>query len=71
MCCQPSQSRADLIRALESLPAPYREIVLLRDLQEMSIAEIAAALDITREAAKSRLHRARAMVKEYLMHENA
>jgi RNA polymerase sigma-70 factor (ECF subfamily) len=59
--------RIDLVRALESLPAAYREIVLLRDLQEMTIGEIAGCLGITREAAKSRLHRARAMIKEYLL----
>ncbi|CAN5182765.1 sigma-70 family RNA polymerase sigma factor [soil metagenome] len=59
--------RIDLIRALESLSSSHREIILLRDLQEMTIGEIAAALGITREAAKSRLHRARAMVKEYLL----
>lgn len=58
--------RVDLVHALESLPAPQREIILLRDAQEMTIAEIAAHLGITREAAKSRLHRARAMVREYL-----
>lgn len=59
--------RVDLVRALESLPAAHREIVLLRDLQEMTIRDIAAHLSITPEAAKSRLHRARAMVREYLL----
>jgi DNA-directed RNA polymerase specialized sigma24 family protein len=59
--------RIDLIRALGSLPAQYREVILLRDLQEKTINEIAAHLGITREAAKSRLHRARALVREYLL----
>lgn len=58
--------RIDLVRALESLPTPYREIILLRDLQEMTINEISRCLGITREAAKSRLHRARATIREYL-----
>jgi RNA polymerase sigma factor (sigma-70 family) len=58
--------RLDLARALESLPAAHREIILMRDLQEMRIGEIAAALGITQEAAKSRLHRARTMMREYL-----
>lgn len=61
--------RIDLVRALESLSATHREIILLRDLQDMTIGEIAGQLGITREAAKSRLHRARAMVKEYLLPE--
>lgn len=59
--------RLDLVRALESLPMQYREIVLMRDVQELTINEIAAKLAITREAAKSRLHRARSLVREYLL----
>lgn len=58
--------RMDLVQALESLSAPHREIILLRDLQEMTISEIAHHLDITREACKSRLHRARTLLREYL-----
>jgi RNA polymerase sigma factor (sigma-70 family) len=58
--------RLDLVRALESLPEMYREMILLRDMEQMTISEVAAALSITREAVKSRLHRARALVREYL-----
>lgn len=58
--------RLDLVRALESLPATYREVILLRDMEQMTITEIAQALQITREAAKSRIHRARSLVREYL-----
>lgn len=58
--------RLDLVRALESLPAMYREILLLRDMEQLTIGETAERLDITREAAKSRLHRARVLVREYL-----
>ncbi len=58
--------RIDLVRALESLSASHREIILLRDLEEMTIGEIADQLNLTREAAKSRLHRARILVREYL-----
>jgi DNA-directed RNA polymerase specialized sigma24 family protein len=61
--------RIDLVRALESLSPTHREIILLRDVQDMTIGEIADHLGITREATKSRLHRARAMVKEYLLPE--
>jgi RNA polymerase sigma factor (sigma-70 family) len=61
--------RLDLVRAIESLPPAQREVILLRDLQEMSIGEIANALQITREAAKSRLHRARVMLREFLSEE--
>jgi RNA polymerase sigma factor (sigma-70 family) len=59
--------RADLVNALESLPVDYRQVILLRDFAEMSIAEIAAELALTVPAAKSRLHRARQMAREYLI----
>ena len=59
--------RIDLSRALESLPPQHREIILLRDFEELTISEIASRLDLTREATKSRLHRARLLVREYLM----
>jgi RNA polymerase sigma-70 factor (ECF subfamily) len=63
--------RIDLVRALESLPVQFREVIVLRDLQEMTINEIAQQVGITREAAKSRLHRARALVREYLLPKEA
>ena len=59
--------RLDLVRALESLPPHYREIILLRDFQEHSIREIAAGLGLSIAAAKSRLHRARQLIREYLL----
>lgn len=63
--------RIDLVRAIESLPAGHREIVLLRDFEELTIGEIATRLGLTREAAKSRLHRARRLLREYLVEGNA
>jgi len=59
--------RQEVIRALESLPADYLQVVLLRDFAEMSIGEIAAQLGQSSAAIKSRLHRARAMAREYLI----
>ena len=58
--------RIDLVRALESLPDLYREVVLLRDMEQLTIGEAADRLRITREACKSRLHRGRALLREYL-----
>ena len=58
--------RHDLARALESLPEIYREVILLRDMEQLTIGEAAARLAITPEAVKSRLHRARALMREYL-----
>lgn len=58
--------RVDLARAIEALPEHYRRIVLLRDVQELTIDEIAAAVSASRETVKARLHRARAMIRDYL-----
>ncbi len=58
--------RIDLVRALESLPDIYRQMILLRDMEQLTIGEVAARLGITPEATKSRLLRARALVREYL-----
>ena len=58
--------RIDLARAAQSLPPHYREVLLRRDVDEMTIDEIAAALGTTRETVKARLYRGRRMVREYL-----
>jgi RNA polymerase sigma-70 factor (ECF subfamily) len=49
-----------LERALGELPAEQREILLLRELEDMSYAEIATTLGINEGTVKSRLARARA-----------
>lgn len=59
--------KTELIAALESLPPHYLEIILLRDFEELSIAEIAARLNENIPAIKSRLHRARTLMREYLL----
>lgn len=58
--------RIDLARAIQSLPEHYREVILLRDVEEMTIDEIATVLGLSREAVKARLHRARLLIREYL-----
>lgn len=58
--------RIDLVRGLESLPEMYREVILLRDIEQLTITETSERLRITREACKSRIHRARALLREYL-----
>lgn len=59
--------RLDLVRALESLPSHYREVILLRDLEDLTIGEMALRLGLTSAAVKSRLHRARQLMREYLL----
>jgi RNA polymerase sigma factor (sigma-70 family) len=63
--------RIDLTNALESLPAHYLEVVLLRDFEELTIAEIAERLGEQPGAIKSRLHRARELVREYMLGSDA
>jgi RNA polymerase sigma factor (sigma-70 family) len=62
--------RMELVFALESLPAHYLEIIVLRDFQELTMAEIGQRLDVTLATAKARLRRARALVREYLVGES-
>ena len=59
VCRADNDLRIDLASALESLPAHYLEVVLLRDFEELTIAEIAERLEENPAAIKSRLHRAR------------
>ena len=68
LACRTDESlRIDLIAALESLPAHYLEVILLRDFAELTISEMAVKLDMQVPGVKSRLHRARELVREYLV----
>lgn len=57
----------DLAVVLESLPAHYREILLLRDVEGLSLAELGERLALSEQATKARLHRARAMARRRLL----
>ena len=56
----------DVARALARLPDHYREAILMRDLEGLSIAEISERLALHPEAAKARIHRARSLARQYL-----
>jgi RNA polymerase sigma factor (sigma-70 family) len=56
----------DLVAAIARLPPVYSEILILRDVNEWTAPEAAAYLGITVEAAKTRLHRARNLMRERL-----
>ncbi len=56
--------------AIASLPEDFRLIVTMRDLGGMSYAEIAETLSLELGTVKSRLFRARAAVKEFLIRRN-
>jgi RNA polymerase sigma-70 factor (ECF subfamily) len=52
--------------AIDSLPDLYRDVLLLRDIEELSTEEAAHALGISVAASKTRLHRARLALRERL-----
>ena len=58
--------RADLAAGIAALPHEYRNALVLRDVRGLSSVEAAAALGISSAALKSRLHRARAAMREQL-----
>jgi RNA polymerase sigma-70 factor (ECF subfamily) len=58
--------KIDLELVLGRLDPPHREILLLREMQQMSYEEIAASLGVPRGTVESRLHRARAELKRQL-----
>ena len=53
-------------RAVEQLPEIYRQVFLLRDVEELTINETAEALNISIPSVKVRLHRARMMLQKQL-----
>ncbi len=61
-----AQSRELLEQAIESLPENYRSVVVMREVEEMSVAETAASLGVTEAVVKTRLHRAHAMLRKEL-----
>jgi RNA polymerase sigma-70 factor, ECF subfamily len=62
-----SEVRALLEEAVLSLPENYRIVVMLRDVEEMTTAETAAALELTEDNVKVRLHRGHGMVRNWLL----
>ena len=58
--------RIDLMAAIARLPQHYREVLILRDIGGFSSEEAAVSLAIPLGAAKSRLHRARQLVRSQL-----
>lgn len=54
--------------AIDTLPPEFRQVFILRDVEELSNAEVADVLDLSVAAVKSRLHRARLKVRNRLAH---
>ncbi len=58
--------RAEVRAAIDRLPASYRNVLLLRDIEGLSIKEVAEMLEVSENNAKVRLHRARNALKKEL-----
>lgn len=56
-----------VLRAIDELPEPQREALVLRDVEGLSAAEVAHVTQSSLEAVKSRLHRARRSVQRRSM----
>ena len=61
-----SLQAARLQEALGSVPEPFREVVVLRDLQELSYEEVAQVTGLPQGSVKSRINRERAYLRSYL-----
>ena len=59
--------REAVAQAMAELTPEYREILLLRYMQELDYGEIAAALSVPTGTVKSRINRAKAQLKEILL----
>ena len=61
-----SQMRALLQRAIDSLPAIYRSVFILRAVEELSVDETAFCLQVSDAVVKTRYLRARSMLRDAL-----
>lgn len=61
-----AELRKGVRSAIDTLPPIYRDVLLLRDIEELSTAEVAAGLGLSEAAVKTRLHRARLALRERL-----
>jgi RNA polymerase sigma-70 factor, ECF subfamily len=62
----PSRISQSLDAAIQNLPEKYRTAFMLRDIQEMPYEEVAKVLNVPLGTVKSRVNRARMMLKEVL-----
>ena len=59
-----TELRAVLEQAVDTLPEGFRAVFVLRDIEGMSIEETAEQLGLKPETVKTRLHRARKLMRE-------
>lgn len=64
-----AQTRRLLERSIDALPSAFRTVFLLRAVEEMTVEETAAALDIPPATVRTRYFRARSLLREALARE--
>jgi RNA polymerase sigma-70 factor (ECF subfamily) len=52
--------------AISKLEVPYRQVLVMRDVEGLTGEEVCSALGLSEAAMKSRLHRARSFVRDQL-----
>jgi RNA polymerase sigma-70 factor (ECF subfamily) len=65
-CCSKSELRKLVEKGISGLPAKYRMVVMLRDVEQLSTDEVARQLGLSVPAVKVRLLRGRLMLREWL-----
>ena len=60
------ERRMDLMAVIDRLPEDHRQVILLREVQGLSYEEITQVLGVPQGTVESRLHRARAALKQRL-----
>jgi RNA polymerase sigma-70 factor (ECF subfamily) len=68
---QRKETRATVRACIEQLPANYRDVLMLRDIEELPTQDVAQMLNMTPTAVKVRLHRARQALSTLLRKEYA
>jgi len=61
-----AETRKQVRAAIDQLPEGYRTVLVLRDIEELDTAEAAELLGMTKNAVKTRLHRARQALRGLL-----
>ncbi len=64
---QDAEHRRILVRAVDALPEHFRTVFMLRQVQELSVEETALCLELKEETVRTRLHRARVLLRRGLL----
>ena len=69
MAAMRAELRTLLVRKIDELPEQFRTVFVMRDVEELSVEETAACLDVPEATVRTRAFRARALLRESLARE--